>query len=73
MVVFEKKYFDFEVLQGRGFYGLGRCSLCLMKADSVSHLFGDCAFFLDIWLLLMNFFKIEHSWDDASMKDNLLN
>ena len=28
----------------------------MTKSDS--HLFGDCAFFLDIWLLLMNFLRL---------------
>ena len=67
----KNKILTLEVLQGRGFVGSGRCPLCCFKLDSVSHMLGDCAFFLDIWLLLMNQFKIQHSWDGAIVLDNL--
>lgn len=56
----------------RGFIGPRICSMCSQKAESVNHLLGDCNFFQDIWALLMNFCLTDHSWDGASLKENLL-
>ena len=67
----KNKILIWEVLRGRGFYGTGRYSLCFVKTDLVSHLFGDCVFFLEIWTLLMNYFKLKHNREGALVKDNL--
>ena len=42
-----------------------------MNNDAVFHVFGDCAYSIDLWLLNMNHLKIVHNWKKAHVADNL--
>ena len=71
LALLKNNILTWEVFQSRGFVGPGRRPLCLLNLDMVSHLFGDCTFLIDLWLLLMIFLKIEHSWMNVSVEENL--
>lgn len=65
------KILTWEGLQRRGVLGLGKCSLCYSSMEMVAHLFGNCNFFQQVWLSLMNHLHIYHCWEEKSIADNL--
>ena len=70
-LVFNDKTLTWELLQKRGYKGPGRCSLCLRNTDGTHHLFCDCSYFDNLWLLITNYLKIAHSWKKAFVRVNL--
>jgi hypothetical protein len=45
----ENKILSWEILQHRGFSGLGICLLCKLNVETTQHLFLDCDFAVEVW------------------------
>lgn len=59
-------------MQGRGYQGPGICPLCLGSSEDIEHLFGNCPFFQEVWVLVrVNWARLP-AWDSELLISNLV-
>jgi hypothetical protein len=62
-LVFKEKTLTWDTLQRRGWIGLGRCSLCNLESETISHLFVDSRFVHSLSRELLDHYKITTHWE----------
>ena len=68
MLCLNNKILSWDNLQKRGICGPGICFLCKEEEETISLLLGNCKFFKDVWLLLMNHYFLKCGWDGFSLE-----
>eukprot|EP00253_Pinus_taeda_P011344 PITA_11344 len=58
-----------DILQNRFFIGPGRCPLCKVAEESISHLFTSCSTTITIWGELIKMLNISVHWDPDSLDE----
>jgi len=58
-----------EVLQHRGFIGLGYCILCKTNCETTNHLLVDCDFTAAIWNIIQLLLYPQFTWSGTSLEE----
>jgi len=66
--ILKRKVPTWDILQARFMIGPGRCPLCKLSEESISHLFIYCPVSKKIWLETMRLLKINALWGVDSME-----
>jgi hypothetical protein len=67
----EGKILTWESLQRRGWEGPGRCPLCRMDLETISHLFISCTFTRQVWDTLVVEFKLKCGWVGTNLSEGI--
>lgn len=66
------KILTWDGLQRRDLHGPGICVLCYHSLKTVYHIFGDCNYFHEVWILLCEYLSVTIHWDKGSLKENFM-
>jgi hypothetical protein len=63
----ENKILTWQVLQGKGWQGPGRCPLCKSEIENVDHLFVHCRFIQTVWESLAICLNKHFRWNGRTL------
>jgi hypothetical protein len=69
----ENKVLTWQILQQKGWQGLGRCYLCKEENKDTNHLFIHCDFTKSVWHRIIARRKYKHSWHGTDFEDCITN
>jgi hypothetical protein len=72
-LLLEKKILTSKNLSKRGFEGLSRCVLCGISEENSNHIFVECRFTKDIWIIVLKELRLESIWEGEKIGDSFEN